>query len=494
MRTATIIASLGFLLGVALGEVWCPHFWWVTLYLLATTLLICLVIGRYYRWVWLVGWLGLWLLVGNWRFGAVQPISPTDVSHYTNQIVTLRGIVVDDPDISAANTQFTLQVQSVDGSDKVSGKVLVKTRRYPTYQYGNLLLVTGKLLSPAEDDSTGYSRYLSRFGIYATCDYPDVQIVKEFSGQPFWRWLYGIKHYFLRMTQQVVPEPSAGLLSGLLLGVSSALPKNLLDSFNATGLTHIIALSGFNITIVAGAVLSLLRWLPLSVRLSVAIVVVWLFVLLTGGAPSAVRAALMGTLILLAGLVGRLADISISVCLTAAAMVWLNPKILGSDVGFQLSFLAMLGIVYFNPVLQQVFYRWPPLLRQFLFPTLSALIMVTPILATNFGRVSLVAPLTNLLVVPLVPLAMLLGFWAVVGGMIQVDLGWLLGWIAWAPLRLVVVLAEYFRSFPWASINVSIKNSEWMIIYYLGIVSILIVYYVRQNKTTLPPLRAISSY
>jgi len=484
-RVHTIIVGLGILLGVALGEVWYIHHGWLLVYLLLTVAIISLIFTRYGRWVELGGWFLVGLLLGNWRFGVVQSIPAADVSRYIDQVVTIQGVVMSDPDVSPTETKFDLQVRSIDTGEIISGKILVKTRRYPTYQYGNLLSVTGKLVSPISDDQSNYARYLGRFGIYTLCDFPEINIVKEFVGQPIWRWLYGVKHYVLQVTQQVMPEPAAGLLAGLLLGVSSALPKNLLDSFNATGLTHIIALSGFNITIVAGAVLSLLRWLPLSIRLTVAIIVIWLFVLLTGGAPSAIRAALMGVLVLVAQLVGRLSDISISVILTAVIMVGLNPKILGSDIGFQLSFLATLGIIYLNPVLQGVGYKLPIFLRQFLLPTLSALILVTPILAVNFGRISLVAPLTNMLVVPLVPLSMLLGFWAVVGGIIQTDLGWASGWIAWVPLRLIVVLTEYFKQFSWSSINVQLAPGGWMLIYYLGVIIWLTIYYVKQIKA--PP-------
>jgi len=489
-RVYTILACLGLLVGVGLGGVWPVSSTWSAGYLWISILAITCCWYKYRFWVMPMGWCLIFIVLGSWRFNGAQMVPAMDVSHYAGQTLVIEGMIVDDPEVASGTTKFVLQVKSVDDQPSASGKVLVTLRKYPTYQYGNVVKITGKLSLPSEDSQTSYARYLSRYGIYAICSYPEVQIIKEFAGNWVWRRLYQVKHYFLQVTNQILPEPTAGLLSGLLLGISAVLPKNLLDGFNATGLTHIVALSGFNITIVAGAVVSLLRWLPLSIRLSVAVVVIWLFVLLTGGAPSAIRAALMGTLILLAGLVGRLADISISVCLTAAVMVLVNPKILGSDIGFQLSFLATLGIIYLNPVLQQVLYRWPALLRQFILPTISALVMVTPILAADFGRISLVAPLTNVLVVPLVPLAMLLGFWAVVGGIIQTDLGLVLGWIAWAPLRLIVVLTEYFRSFPWASINVKIAPGVWMVFYYLGIVILLVIYYVRQAKTKERPLSA----
>lgn len=480
-RIYTILACGGLLVGVGLGEVGAISHWGIAGYLLLGLITVGLIFYRSTRWLW-PGLLFLLLVVlGNWRLGVARIIPPADVSHYAGQVVTLTGMIVNDPQVSSSDLQFILRVATADVGAKVSGRVLIKTRAYPDYQYGNSISVTGKLLVP-EDITSGYGRYLSRMNIYVTCSYPEITLLKDFVGQPIWRWLYKTKHYFLRLTGQVVPEPAAGLLAGLLLGISTALPKNLLDSFNATGLTHIIALSGFNISIVSAAIVNLLRWLPVRWRWGIAILVVWLFVLLTGAAPSAVRAAIMGMLILLAGIVGRLADVTVSLGLAAALMVAGNPKILAGDVGFQLSFLATVGIIYLNPFGQQLLHRWPAILRGAIIPTLAALIMVTPILAINFGRVSLIAPLTNVLVVPLVPVAMLLGFLAMIGGMIQTDLGWLLGWLAWAPLRLVTVIAEYFQQLPGASIMVKVAPGIWLIIYYLGIIVLLAKYYVQQIK------------
>ncbi|MFH0912567.1 MAG: ComEC/Rec2 family competence protein [Patescibacteria group bacterium] len=489
MRQVTILVCVGCLAGVAAGNVWAVSHWWEAAYFVLGILTIGLLLYRWRRYVWPGAVFLLAMILGNWRLGVALIIPDADVSHYINQTISIHGIIIDDPQTKSSDVQFTLRAATVEDDLVVSGKVLVKTDLHSDYQYGNVVTAICKLTSPGDSNQSGYARYLSRFGTYALCDYPIVTVEQEFAGNPIWRWLYQIKQYFLEMTEQVLPEPTAGLLSGLLLGIGSALPDNLMDSFNATGLTHIVALSGFNISIVAGAILGLLRWLPLSGRVSVAIVMIWLFVLLTGAAPSAIRAAIMGVLILSAGLVGRLADITTSLSLTAAGMVMANPKILAGDIGFQLSFLATVGIIYLSPVMRRYLRRWPDLLCGLACPTLAALILVTPLLALNFGRVSLIAPITNVLVVPLVPIAMLLGFWAVAGGFIQADLGAILGWIAWAPLRLMVVLAEYFRGFPGASINIEVHSTWWIWLYYLGIVIFLINYYVQQKP---PPLKPVS--
>lgn len=487
MRNWVIGAGLGLLAGVAIGEWWVVPSWQIGVYFVMAIICLGLFWAKYNQFVALAIWVSLFVVLGNWRLATVLPIPPDDISHYHGQTITFVGKIVDDPQVGLDAEKFTVVVQSLDGQTKLSGKILVKTTRYPEYNYGNNLIINGKINSPSGAEASSYAKYLGRFNIYATCDYPQIEVRQEFVGNLVWRWLYQLKHYFLHIADQTMPEPASSLLAGLLLGVSATLPKQILDGFNAAGLTHIIALSGFNISIVAGAVLGLLRWLPLSLRLAIAIIVIWLFVLLTGAAPSAVRAGLMGMIILSAGLFGRLSDISVSLVLSAALMVIANPKILFGDIGFQLSFLATVGIIYFSPFLINFNKTKFTIINNLIVPTLAALIMVTPILMVNFGRVSIIAPLTNVLVVPLVPLAMLLGFWAVVGGMIWPILGSVLGWIAWLPLRLIVAVAEYMKNLSWASVNLEVQTGWWFILYYLVITGILIWYYVayshRQSRS-----------
>ena len=126
----TIIVGLGVLLGVAVGEVWYIHHGWVLVYLLITVATISLIFTRYGHWVGLSGWFLVGLLLGNWRFGVAQPILAADVSRYIDQVVTLQGVVMSDPDVSTTETKFNLQVRSIDTGEIVSGKILVKTRRY----------------------------------------------------------------------------------------------------------------------------------------------------------------------------------------------------------------------------------------------------------------------------------------------------------------------------------------------------------------------------
>jgi competence protein ComEC len=252
----------------------------------------------------------------------------------------------------------------------------------------------------------------------------------------------------------------------LLFGIKSDLPDSLSNNFNQAGLTHIIALSGFNITIIAASLLWLLRFLPLRWRFSLAMAVIILFVLMTGASPSVTRAAIMGILVLLAGMTGRLADSGIALLLAAVAMLLDNHIVLSHDVGFQLSFAATIGIIYLSPVFEDIFKKIPRWLSGYLSPTLAALVFSTPLLVYQFERLSLIAPLSNLLVLPVVALAMGLGFIAVIGGLVYPPVGLAIGLLAVWPLNYIIGVANTLARLPAASIGVTILSAWWVVAAY----------------------------
>jgi len=424
--------------------------------------------------------------IGNFKFGQSYQKPVDDISLYAGQEISLQGLIVDDPQIDGNLIKFTILVKGIENSDaKTSGKILVKTRKYPNYNYGNPISLNGLLKKPYDSDEFSYSNYLSRFGIYSTMDYPNISIIEPFSGNWFLASLYKLKNSCLSIINKILPEPTAAFLAGLLFGVRQNMPDDLLNNFKITGLTHIIALSGFNITIIAGALMSWLRFVPARARFVFTVLAIISFVLLTGASPSVTRAAIMGILILLAGSLGKISDITISLLLAAVVMLWVNPKILAFDIGFQLSFLSTLGIVYLHPLLSPRLPNFFTALKEYLSPTLSALIFVTPIIVYNFSSISLIAPISNILVLPLIPASMGLGFLATVVGFINLSLGSWLGWIAWIPLKIIISITNCLAKLPLASLDININSPHWVIIYYLIIGSITIYLYVHK-KPNLP--------
>ena len=241
----------------------------------------------------------------------------------------------------------------------------------------------------------------------------------------------------------VLPFSEAALLNGLVFGDTEEFSESFREAMQNSGTTHLTALSGYNIAVVASAALSFfLLFIRRRLAVGAAALAILLFVLMTGAEPSVVRAALMGGLVLLAGESGRLYDLKNAITLVAAVMVFFNPKILVYDLGFQLSFLALLGIVYLAPALANFFKiknPTPDSWRGLILSSLSAQLAVAPLLLYQFGFVSWSGILVNIFVLPLVPFVMGIGFLAAVLGFVGFGV---ISWLAWPFLFLIRQVIE----------------------------------------------------
>jgi competence protein ComEC len=252
-------------------------------------------------------------------------------------------------------------------------------------------------------------------------------------------------------------------------------------------MTHIVAVSGYNITIIAEYLMWLLIFGGLWRKQAfyVAVVAIGLFVLMIGLPASAVRAGIMGTLLLWAMKNGRLANAQNAIIFAASVMLIFNPLLLRYDVGFQLSFLATLGIVYVYPILEDYLMQKNKFsgIWEILLLTLAAQAFVLPIILINFERLSLISPLANLLVLPIIPLTMLLGFFATTAYFIFPWLGKILAWLAFLPLKYEVEVIKFLASFKFASLE--IKNFSWVgvLIWYLVLLGI--IYKHKRSKKNL---------
>ena len=283
---------------------------------------------------------------------------------------------------------------------------------------------------------------------------------------------------------KIYPEPHASFLAGLLTGSRRGIPDHLLKSFNIVGLTHIIAISGYNITIVMTLITGLLFWLPLRWRLVPSIVAIVLFTLFVGASASVVRAAITGTLGLIAIQTGRQRDMRLAILWTAFAMLLWNPKYLWYDASFQLSFLAVIGLNELSPLLETFLKRIPHILgiHESLQATLAAQLAAMPWIALLFHRLSLVSPIANILVAPLVPLAMLFGFLGTTVSFFWFFGGQLIAYIGWGLLELITVIAEKLSQIPFASLTIGSFSIVFVLLYYGMLLGVL--FYIRCHRSS----------
>jgi len=447
----------GFILGILLGN--CALIFWMVLLLAFLLLALLTVSRRYLAWLllltfsagYIIGWERLNAYAAQLKASSLEP--------FYGQEAILEGIVQMPPDIRSDKQYLTVAVNKINGAALPHPGLLRATlRRFPKWSYGTSIELKGQIKEPPTFDDFDYKNYLSRFGVSAVMYYPASENTETTAKNPLLNALYSLRLHFEDMVNKLLPEPQASLLAGLLLGARRGIASDLMEDFNRTGVTHIIALSGFNITIIAGFVSQLFKKNSRQFAFWLTGLAIISFVLLTGAAASVVRAAIMGILVLVAGRLGRQSDITNALIVSGLGMLWFNPLVLRFDVGFQLSFLATIGLIYLSPYFSQALKFLPWILREHLATTLAALTFATPALIYHFGRLSLVAPLANVLILPLVPWAMLAGFAATLSAFIFFKLGLFLSFYGWIIFTYIIKVVQNLSPLPLAALDLKLSS------------------------------------
>jgi competence protein ComEC len=476
---------LFFIIGIFIRSVFSID--WLIIYLILLGALSFFILGYYNKYWFVLGLGGIFLVLGVFLYQINLPLKTAEQIHYYNeQQVEFRGIVSKEPDQRQDRVKLEIKVQSVlvNGQWRsVSGKVLVTSYLFPEFSYGDQLELVCNLQEPEQINDFAYDKYLARYDIYSLCYYPKIKLLANDQGNLILANIYKAKNYFTRQINKILPEPQASFLAGLLIGAKKSIPPDLMEVFNQTGTTHIIAVSGYNVTIIATFLLLFAQNLGLSRKKAfwLIIIILIIFVIITGLQASIIRASIMGALVLLANYLGRLSKIRNALVLAAALMLIVNPNILVYDLGFQLSFLATLGLIYFNPILIKVckvekFIKSKSLkiiLSDYFLTTMSAIILTTPLILYNFGKISVIAPLANILILPFIPIAMLLGFIAGILALISTQIGWALGWSVWLVLTYIIWILQKLANLHWAYYEFAKINLWLMIGLYLIIIGFI---------------------
>ncbi len=443
---------------------------------------------------------GILFLVGIFYYQVFDQFRKDELANFYQKEVILQGQVVTEPDIRSDKVKYTLEVYNIrekgaKGWQKTSGKILITYERYPEYQFADWLEISGEVIEPAKYPDFDYKSYLSRFGINSLLIDSEIVSIKKPSGinqnvfSRSWlslkKFLFNIKKDFSEKINQILSEPQSSFLAGLLLGAKRAIPQDLMDAFNRTGTTHIVVISGYNITIIIKAFMVLTRRWSRKLAIILAILGIFLFTIMVGAEAPVMRAALMALFVVWAERIGRKSDISIALVFTALIMILVNPKILRFDLGFQLSFLAVTGLIWFVPILENLISRLkylkslPALISEPLMATLAAQLFAVPIILYNFHRLSLIAPVANVLILPLIPLTMFIGFLAVLLAFVWLGLGQIIAFIAWLFLTYMIWIVVNLAKLPAASFEISQISWIWLLIWYFGL-SILIWWYYKK--------------
>ncbi|MBV9281800.1 MAG: ComEC/Rec2 family competence protein [Chloroflexi bacterium] len=407
------------------------------------------------------------------------PHSPGDLRYYNGRYVALQGVVAEEPDVRDTGINYVVSVSSIVVGGRarpISGRLQLHMPRSQQFDYGDELSLQGTLLPVRNTSRVPYRDILANRGIYSEMSFVRVTDLGPTATGPA-GWLVRLRQRLEAGIDAWLPEPEAALLIAITLGARSASLGDLTPALIATGLVHIIAISGIKVAMVAGTLHQLARLLSRRlVALVVSLAGVAAYVLLTGATASGTRSGLMWAMVFLATYLGRPTVALVSLGFVAALMVFFDPS-LPWDTGFQLSAVGTLSIVSFAEPIGQFFaggappgtmparpdrawttianrllglVRVPSPFREALSVTIAAQIGTLPIVIVGFHLVSGLGAVANALVLPLVPILILLGF-ALGAASSLVVIASPLGGLAYALLHTIVWLSRWLASLPAAS-------------------------------------------
>lgn len=430
------------------------------------------------------------LFLGAARYQMVQPVNDSSFIAYYNDLdrkVYVTGIIEDAPDVRDTYINLRLRVEAIDtgeGDRPVHGDVLVRLANEYNVAYGNRARVRGFLQTPAENEEFSYRDYLALQGIHSSLRTDTVTILPGDAANPFRKFMYRLQRSLFNRLFKLFPDPEASLFAGVLLGADKSIPAEVQLAFKNTGTAHIVAISGFNIAIVS-AVLLLLFSKLFGKKWGVLLAILGIieYTILVGASASVVRAAIMGSLAVLAGLFGRRSLALNALGISALAMAFINPLVLW-DIGFQLSFAATLGLVlYAGPMQEAVstfLKRFFPAegVDRFIGPfssyfllTFAAQLTTLPISFYHFQRFSLVSFIANPLVLPAQPPLMILGGLAAVLSKVYMPLGQAAAWLAWPFAAYTIRMVEFFNNLPGAVISLREFSLLAAVVFYVALFS-----------------------
>lgn len=428
------------------------------------------------------------LFLGSTRLASARSrTTNAQVQPFYGQQVVFTGAVVQQPDRREERQTVVVATEAVMADGLVQPlRTLVQLRlpAAPTVRYGQRLRVEGRLEIPSGATSFDYRGLLARRGIHAMMRNPDLTLLP--GGTAPLQPLLLLNDTAHATVLRLLPEPHASLLIGILLGLQSTLPDDVREEFRTTGTTHIMVISGWNITLVITTIAAVLFAAGLTRRGAGwgALLMVGLFVGFVGGSPAVLRAAVMGSLVVWAELVGRPSHSWTLLFAACGVLTLLDPYALW-DLGFQLSALATAGLFAWGEPLRTLLahgpLRWRGLrwVVEPLASTLAALSLVIPLLMSSFGTVSLVSPLANILLLPAVPFAFGWGVLATVAGLVVLPLGQLLATLSWPFLHWMLAVVHFCARLPGATMEVGAWSSSILWIWYV-LVGGLGLWYNRQ--------------
>jgi competence protein ComEC len=388
------------------------------------------------------------------------------------QVLSFKTTILSQPQTVGSQQIFTANYKNK--------KIKITTNRFPEINYGDFVYIEGSIrilpqsggFQPRALEGQSYgARKISNKAGRPLMYFPKIEALNNSSNimQSGLKSINNFRRKLILIFSKTLPSPSSSLLLGIIFGIKEQMPKIFSDNLRTTGVFHVIAASGMNVTLIGGFVSSfLIIFLKRQVAIGLSILGIIFYAILAGLEPSIVRASIMGILVFSSQILGRQTLAVNSLFLAGFGMLFVDPTLLG-DVGFQLSFAATLGILYIKPL----FGGKEGIISEIL-TTIAAQIATLPILLANFGTYSIYSVLVNGLVLWTVPILMMIGGVGAFLGFIAMPLGQILIYLCYPLLLYFETIVNIFGKIGGV---LTIKNFPWQFIigYYCLLTSIVVL-------------------
>lgn len=453
-HSAFFWGSVFFLLGVLLVSLWggvLVFSVWVGIFTVLLLLFVFVRVRLFRNYFWHFLLLSFLIFFGAFYYGFYETLSkPYNIPFGEYREIT--GVVI------FSEKKLAKQDVVISAREPFEAKIYAAFPISPEVGIGDEISVKGNVEKP---ETKEFARYLKKDNIFAVMGFPEVEILSKSNKFSIKKSLTSFSQGITDVYAKVLPQKESSLLSGIMVGDTSEFSKDFKESMRRSGTTHIVALSGYNITVLIMMILPIFSFF---LKRKSALVGVFLFiacfVVMTGMSPSVVRSAFMAGILAFLKIGGRLTNPKNIIVFTALIMVLINPRVIGLDVGFQLSFLAFLGIVYLQPVFEKFVEKRTRKKISFwgsaALTTLSAQLMTLPFLLLYFKNVFATSIVANTLIVALLPIIMALGLVIAGTSLISYYISLIFGWFSYPLLKIEVGIIEFFSKFALAPISFKI--------------------------------------
>ncbi|MEG6614854.1 DNA internalization-related competence protein ComEC/Rec2 [Peptococcaceae bacterium 1198_IL3148] len=419
----------------------------------------------------------LCLLLGVFHINMWDHWHQTNLVKYGDQMVTITGAVVREPDVRPDRVIYQVEVSQLQVQEqRKSAQGLLRLTVYQPQQifrYGDIIESQGQLQTPSSPGNPGqfdYQQYLTRHGIQVIMSVWQQENVKRL-GQVdtgIMGWALVAKEHLLKVLAKTLPAEQAALVQGILFGNQGMIDEDICADFQTTSLYHILSVSGFHIALVLGAIVFLLHILkvPLKLQAPLSTMAVIFYAAITGFVPTVVRAVVMGLMVVWARHFGRERDWPTAMALAVVIILFDAPRAMW-EAGFQLSFVVTWGILYLTPTVEKMLSRWPRMLVVAVSVPVVAEITAIPLVAYHFNMMSLVGVVTNILTAPIITGVMLFSSISVLVGLLFAPLAAIINVTTGVLLDLLLWLVHGMAGLPHAALYLPSPPWWGVVLFYL---------------------------